>query len=70
MTAFTLISMIGLFVISDLIVDTLFRRGQFGFGDVVATSDALIMYAIGLPAFGYIRIFSVINCLDFRFIRF
>ena len=60
MTAFTLISMIGLFVISDLIVDTLFRRGQFGFGDVVATSDALIMYAIGLPAFGYIRIFSVI----------
>ena len=53
----SLLSCIGLFVLSDLIIDILFRRGQFGFGDVKATSEALIMYAIGLPAFGLIKIF-------------
>ncbi len=56
----TLLSMIGLFVLADLIVDILFKRGKFGFGDVIATSDAILMYAIGLPAFGFIKIFSVI----------
>jgi putative peptidoglycan lipid II flippase len=56
----TLICMIGLFVLSDLIVDILFKRGKFGLGDVLATSDAIIMYAIGLPAFGFIKIFSII----------
>ena len=56
----SLLSCIGLFVLSDLIIDILFRRGQFGFGDVKATSEALIMYAIGLPAFGLIKIFSTI----------
>ena len=52
--------MVGLFSISDLIVDILFKRGKFGYGDVVATSDAIKMYAIGIPAFGFIKIFSVI----------
>ncbi len=58
--AISLLSCIGLFVLSDLIIDILFRRGQFGYGDVKATSGALIMYAAGLPAFGLIKIFSVI----------
>lgn len=56
----TALSMVGLFVLSDLIVDILFRRGKFGFGDVLATSDAIFMYAVGLPAFGFIKVFSVI----------
>ena len=60
MFALTTICMVGLFVISDLIVDILFKRGKFGLGDVIATSDAIVMYAIGLPAFGFIKIFSVI----------
>ncbi|MDA9654895.1 polysaccharide biosynthesis C-terminal domain-containing protein, partial [Pelagibacteraceae bacterium] len=60
MFVLTTISMIGLFAISDLIVDILFKRGKFGLGDVIATSDAIVMYAIGLPAFGFIKIFSVI----------
>ncbi len=60
MFALTTICMVGLFSISDLIVDILFKRGKFGYGDVIATSDAIVMYAIGLPAFGFIKIFSVI----------
>ena len=60
MFVLTTISMVGLFAISDLIVDILFKRGKFGLGDVIATSDAIVMYAIGLPAFGFIKIFSVI----------
>ncbi len=56
----SLLSMVGLLAISDLIVDILFKRGKFGLGDVFATSDAIVMYAIGLPAFGLVKIFSVI----------
>ena len=52
--------MVGLIVLSDLIVDILFKRGKFGLGDVMATSDAIVMYAIGLPAYGFIKVFSVI----------
>ncbi|MBF95966.1 MAG: murein biosynthesis integral membrane protein MurJ [Pelagibacterales bacterium] len=54
------LSCIGLLVLSDLIIDILFRRGQFGYGDVKATSEAIIMYSFGLPAFGLIKIFSTI----------
>ena len=43
--------------LSDLIVDILFKRGKFGLGDVLATSDAIVMYSIGLPAFGFIKFF-------------
>lgn len=60
MLCLTLLSMVGLLAISDLIVDILFKRGQFGLGDVFATSDAIVMYALGLPAFGMIKVFSVI----------
>ncbi len=60
MIAISLLSCIGLFVLSDLIIDILFKRGQFGYGDVKATSSAISMYAIGLPAFGLIKIFSTI----------
>tara|TARA_E500000178_G_scaffold355831_1_gene430022 strand:- start:1364 stop:2920 length:1557 start_codon:yes stop_codon:yes gene_type:complete len=60
MLCLTLISMVGLLVLSDLIVDILFKRGKFGLGDVFATSDAIVMYSIGLPAFGFVKIFSVI----------
>ena len=50
----------GLLALSDLIVDILFKRGKFGYGDVKATSDALKMYALGLPAFGLTKLFSTI----------
>ena len=60
MLGISFLSCIGLLVFSELIVDILFRRGQFGYGDVKATSDAIIMYAIGLPAFGLIKIFSTV----------
>ena len=60
MMGISLLSCVGLFALSDLIVDILFRRGQFGYGDVKATSDAIWMYALGLPAFGLIKIFSTI----------
>ena len=60
MLGISLLSCVGLLILSDLIVDILFRRGQFGYGDVKATSDAIIMYAYGLPAFGLIKIFSTI----------
>ena len=58
--AVSFLSCIGLFILSDLIVDILFKRGQFGYGDVKATSAAIVMYAYGLPAFGLIKIFSTI----------
>ncbi len=60
MLGISLLSCIGLLILSELIVDILFRRGQFGYGDVKATSDAILMYALGLPAFGFIKIFSTI----------
>ena len=60
MFCLTLLCMVGLIALSDLIVDVLFKRGKFGLGDVLATSDAIVMYSIGLPAFGFIKIFSVI----------
>ena len=60
MLGISFLSCIGLFILSDLIVDILFRRGQFGYGDVIATSEAIFMYSIGLPAFGLIKIFSTI----------
>ena len=60
MLCLTLLCMVGLIALSDLIVDVLFKRGKFGLGDVLATSDAIVMYSIGLPAFGFIKIFSVI----------
>jgi len=56
----TFLSLVGLLVISDLIVEVLFRRGRFGYGDAKATSDAIYMYALGLPAFGLIKLFSTI----------
>ena len=37
-----------------------YLKRKFGLGDVLATSDAIVMYSIGLPAFGFIKIFSVI----------
>ncbi len=60
MFCLTLLCMVGLVALSDLIVDVLFKRGNFGLGDVLATSDAIVMYSIGLPAFGFIKIFSII----------
>ncbi|MEC8099787.1 MAG: murein biosynthesis integral membrane protein MurJ [Pseudomonadota bacterium] len=54
------LSCIGLFIFSELITDILFKRGEFRYGDVKATSDAIFMYAIGLPAFGLIKVFSTI----------
>ncbi len=56
----TFLCTIGLIALSDLIVDVLFKRGRFGYGDLRATSDAILMYSLGLPAFGLIKFFSVL----------
>ena len=60
MVAITFLCMAVLIAIPDLIVDILFKRGNFGYGDAKATSDALVMYALGLPAFAIIKLFSTI----------
>lgn len=60
MLSITFLCTVILIAIPELIVDILFKRGKFGYGDVKATSDALVMYALGLPAFGLIKLFSTI----------
>lgn len=41
-------SMIGLIILSQPIIEVLFKRGEFGAGDVDGTAYALIFYAVGL----------------------
>jgi putative peptidoglycan lipid II flippase len=47
---------VGLAVLSGPIVRMLFQRGEFGAADAAFTAQALIGYAIGLPAFSTARI--------------
>ena len=48
---------VGLFLISDGLIEGMFERGKFGMDATVATAAALRIYAIGLPAFVMIKIF-------------
>lgn len=56
--ALTLPAAVGLFLLAEPIVGGLFRRGAFGTGDAAATSSALAVMAVGLPAAVAIRLFS------------
>lgn len=57
-------SMIGFIILSVPIVDVLFKRGEFGTGDVNATAYALIFYALGLiPVAGARVLVSVFYAL-------
>ncbi len=49
---------IGLMVLPYPVVQVLFERGQFTSADTYATATALIAFAIGLPSFVLIKIFS------------
>ncbi|HEX7777060.1 MAG TPA: murein biosynthesis integral membrane protein MurJ [Parvibaculum sp.] len=54
----TLPAAVALAVIPFEIIQVLFERGKFGAADTHATSMALLIYAIGLPAFVLNKIFS------------
>jgi putative peptidoglycan lipid II flippase len=56
--ALTLPSAVALFVIAAPIINVLFQRGSFGPADTVQTAAALAAFALGLPAFVLIKVFS------------
>ena len=49
---------IGLMALPFPVVQVLFERGQFTTADTSATAAALIAFAVGLPAFVMIKVFS------------
>jgi putative peptidoglycan lipid II flippase len=55
---FTIPSAFALATISNPLIDFMFARGQFNASDVAATAMALNAYALGLPAFVLIKIFT------------
>lgn len=57
---FTLPATCALIIIPYPIISTLFERGAFTTIDTINTSKALLVYAIGLPAFVFHKIFSTI----------
>lgn len=54
----TLPAAVALFVVPEPIIRVLFERGAFTFEDTRAVSAALAAYAVGLPAFVLIKVFS------------
>lgn len=56
--ALTLPAAIALFLIAEEIVHVLFERGAFDKTDTIATAQALTAFAVGLPAFVLIKVFS------------
>jgi len=56
--ALTLPAAVALFVIAEEILHVLFERGAFDRADTVATAQALAAFAVGLPAFVMIKVFS------------
>lgn len=55
---FTLPAALALAVMAAPLIDIMFQRGAFSNDDVYSTANALIAYAIGLPAFVLIKIFA------------
>ncbi len=55
---FTAPAAIGLFVIAQPIISTLFEHGAFEHADTLVTSSVLAAYAIGLPAYVMAKVFS------------
>jgi putative peptidoglycan lipid II flippase len=56
--ALTLPAAVALFVMAEPIIAILFQRGNFDPADTVATADALAAFAVGLPAFVLVKVFS------------
>ena len=56
--ALTLPAAVALFVMADPIIEVLFQRGSFGPSDTVETANALAAFALGLPAFVLVKVFS------------
>ena len=56
--ALTLPAAIALFLIAEEIVHVLYERGAFDRADTSATAQALAAFAVGLPAFVLIKVFS------------
>ncbi|MET4635554.1 murein biosynthesis integral membrane protein MurJ [Kaistia defluvii] len=56
--ALTLPAAIALFVLAKPIVQVVFQRGEFGPDATIATAHTLMGYAVGLPAFVLIKVFS------------
>ena len=53
----TIPATVALIVLAEPLIITLFERGEFTSSDSVATANALLIYAIGLPAFVLIKVF-------------
>lgn len=49
---------IALFILAEPMIQTLFQRKAFGYGQVVETSKVLTVFSIGLPAYVAVKIFS------------
>jgi putative peptidoglycan lipid II flippase len=56
--ALTLPAAVALVVMATPIIDVLFQRASFGATDTAATAAALSAFAIGLPAFVLVKVFS------------
>jgi len=56
--AVTLPAAVALFVLADPIVHVIYERGAFGAADTAATARTLAAFALGLPAFVLIKVFS------------
>jgi putative peptidoglycan lipid II flippase len=56
--ALTLPASIALVVMASPIISVLFQRGSFDAADTIATAGALAAFAVGLPAFVLIKVFS------------
>lgn len=54
----TLPAAVALFMIPEPIIRVLFERGAFGAGDTRAVSWALAAFAVGLPSFVLVKVFS------------
>lgn len=52
---------VALMAIPALLIGTLFERGAFDAGDTAVTANVLAGYAIGLPAYIMIKIFSTVH---------
>jgi len=56
--ALTLPASVALFVMAEPIINVLFQRGSFGPADTIETANALAAFAVGLPSFVLIKVFS------------
>lgn len=51
-------AMIGLIILAEPIIETLFQHGAFKAEDTRATADALRAYALGIPGFLLVKVFA------------